>query len=252
MSSNAEASVLIPPPIDAPNYKLFDANAVGLATFFGTPIAGCLLMALNYHRLGQMGRAVMTLLVGTLVTGLVLLVTWNLPSGANVPIAIALLVVTRLSADKLQGRAVKEHVARGGQLASRWSAFWVSLIFLAIFFGIVLVIVYQGEQRTGVMIGTKDEVFYSGSATSAEAQALGNALKEIGYFKDRGANVMVDKGKDGTVVSFVVADGTWDKPDMVAAFEKIARGEAQTVGGLPITLRLVNTEMDVEKSEVLK
>jgi hypothetical protein len=107
------------------------------------------------------------------------------------------------------------------------------------------------NQRTGVVIGTNDEVFYFGSATKDEAQALGNALKTIGYFTDKGAYVYVAKGKDGTIVSFVVTDGTWNDPTMVANFETIARGEASTVGGLPITLRLLNTSDAVEKSEVL-
>ena len=99
------------------------------------------------------------------------------------------------------------------------------------------------------MIGTKDEVFYSGSATKDEAQALGNGLKAIGFFTDKGANVFVDKGKDGTIVSFVVKDGVWDNPAMVASFEAIARREASTVGGLPITMHLVNASLDVKKSE---
>jgi hypothetical protein len=101
------------------------------------------------------------------------------------------------------------------------------------------------------VIGTRDEVFYSGSATSQDAQALGNGLKTIGYFTDKGANVFVAKGSSGTIVSFVVAEGTWNNPAMVTDFETIVRQEAPAVGGLPITLRLINTSLAVEKSEVL-
>ena len=247
MSSIAAETFQGPPP----TYTLFDANAVGTATFFGTPVMGAWLMAVNYRRLGQMGHATTTLILGIAVTGLVILLGWNLPQPADLPIALVLVFATRWGAQSLQGTAVKDHVKRGGRLGSKWTAFWLGTAFLVALFAVIFVVVYVENQRSGVMIGTKDEVFYSGSATSQDAQALGNALKTIGYFTDRGANVFVAKGTDGTIVSFVVTDGTWNNPAMVANFEKIVRQEAPTVGGLPITLRLVNTSLTVEKSEVL-
>jgi hypothetical protein len=247
MSSIAAEAFQGPPP----TYTLFDANAVGTATFFGTPVMGCYLMAVNYRRLGLAGRAATALILGIAVTGLVILLGWNLPQPVSLPIALVLVFATRWSAQTLQGTAVKDHLKRGGRLGSRWMAFWFGTAFLAALFAGIFASVYIANQRSGVVIGTKDEVFYSGAATKDDAQALGDALKSIGYFTDKGANVLVEKGKDGTIVSFVVADGTWNKPAMVAAFEKIVRQQAPTVGGLPITLRLVNTSLAVEKSEVL-
>jgi hypothetical protein len=230
---------------------LFDANAVGVGTFFGTPVVGCALMALNYRRLGKMGSAAVALMVGIAVTGLVILLGWNLPQGASLPIALALVFGTQWSAKGLQGAAVRDHVEHGGKLGSKWTAFWLGIAFLAVLFAVIFAVMYMQSQRSGVVIGTKDEVFYSGSATSQDAQALGNGLKTIGFFTDKGANVFVTKGSSGTIVSFVVADGTWNNAAIVASFENIVRQEATTVGGLPITLRLVNTSLAVEKSEVL-
>lgn len=247
MSSIPDASLQAP----APTYTLFDANAVGTAAFFGSPIMGTWLMALNYRRLGQARHGSGALIVGIAVTALVILLGWNLPQAASLPIAFALFFATRWSAETLQGAAVKDHVLRGGRLGSRWIAFWISIAFLALLFGVLFAFIYLSDQRAGVKIGSKDEVFYSGSATKADAQALGNGLKTIGFFTDNGANVLLDKGKDGTVVSFVVKDGIWDNPAMVADFETVARNEAPLVGGLPITLRLVNSSLDVKKSELI-
>ena len=235
----------------APTYTLFDANTVGLATFFGSPVVGTWFMALNYRRLGQPSRAAITLILGIAVTTLVILLGWNLPQATSVPIALGLFFATRWVAQSQQGAAVKDHVQRGGRLGSRWVAFWLAIGFLAVLFAAIFAYVYVSNQRSGVMIGTKDEVFYSGSATRDDAQALGNGLKTIGFFTDKGANVFVAKGKEGTVVSFVVKDGIWDNPAMVTSFEAIARQEASTVGGLPITLRLLSTSLDVKKSELI-
>ena len=49
----------------------------------------------------------------------------------------------------------------------------------------------------------------------------------------------------------VCCDGTWNDPAVVADFEAITRKEAPAVGGLPITLHLVNASLAVEKSESL-
>lgn len=246
MSSFANAPSLT----TTPTYKLFDANAVTLATFLGSPFAGCLLMAINYHRLGHNARAVITLFVGIFLTVLLIFIGWTIK--ATIPIAMAMVFAARWSAEKLQGPAIQNHLNQGGLRFTRWTAFWIGIIFLVLLFSLIFAVVYSNDQRTGVMIGTKDEVFYSGTATREEARVLGNGLKSIGFFTDKGVNVFVEKGKDGTIISYVVADGTWDKPEMLAAFEKITRDEAPTVGGLPITLRLVNTNLDVKKSELIK
>src|ERR1035438_7729516 len=90
-------------PEPTPAYTLFDANAVSLATFFGTPVAGASLMALNDRRLGRAGRAVTTLVLAVAVTALVVLLGWNIPQGFSAPIAIALVFAMRYIALPQQG-----------------------------------------------------------------------------------------------------------------------------------------------------
>jgi hypothetical protein len=231
---------------------MYDAGAVGIATFFGSPVVGCALMAVNYRRLGKARDAAITLIAGIAVTGLVILLGWNLPQAVSSVIALGLVFATRESAKKLQGAALANHVAHGGQLGSKWVAFGYAMAFLVVIVGVIFAGITIHDRRSGVVIGTKDEVFYSGSATKADAQALGNSLQSIGFFTDKGANVFLAKGKDGTIISFVVQDGTWNNSTMVGDFEQITRQEAPVVGGLPITLRLINTSLTVEKSEVLK
>src|ERR1039458_3599226 len=79
-----------PPPI--PAYTLFNADSVGLATFLGTPIAGGILMAVNYRRLGKGGKAAAVLLIALLVTALALVFGYLVPQGVS---AYAELVFTR-------------------------------------------------------------------------------------------------------------------------------------------------------------
>jgi hypothetical protein len=106
-------------------------------------------------------------------------------------------------------------------------------------------------QARGKVLFGNDEVIYSGTATQDEATALGNALKSIRYLQDRGVTVRLDKGTGGTVISFVVTDGAWNKPEIVSVFEGIAKQVAPAVGGLPVQLRLLNTNRVVEESSTV-
>jgi len=94
-----------------------------------------------------------------------------------------------------------------------------------------------------VPAGSKDEVFYYGSATEADGKALVEAFTKEGFLADRGASAMLAKGGDNTSISFVVKDGAWEDPQEVAYFERLVRAVAPSVGGLPIKLRLVDSKV---------
>lgn len=232
------------------DFTLFDAGAVGLATFFGTPVAGATLMLVNDRRLGRGGRGILTLLLAMVVTGLVVLVGWNIPQGVSSVFALILVVLMAQTARWLQGAAVQQHVQAGGRVGSRWTAFGVGICYLVLIFGTVFLAVflpaYKLDHGPKVLVGKNDEVFYSGAATQAEAQALGSALKGDGYFMDKGVTVVLEKGKDGTVISFVVKEGIWDQTAMLSSFEEIGREVAGSVGGLPMKVRLMDKERTVE------
>jgi hypothetical protein len=247
MSSIASASV----HSNVPTYALFDSNAVAAATFLGTPVAGASLMALNYRRLGFGIKAMNTLLVGIAVSALVVLLAWNLPRTVVSPIALVLLFGTRGIAERLQGRAVKAQVERGGRLGSRWAAFGLGAAFLAAVFGVIYVAEVAADNTTKIVIGSKDEVFYAGSATKEEALALGNALKRSGYLTDRGVSVFLAKEQNSKVLSFVIKDGSWNQPSLVSLFEELGRKAAPSIGGLPVQVRMINNTREVKEESTV-
>ena len=102
-----------------------------------------------------------------------------------------------------------------------------------------------------VLVGNRDEVYYFGSAIEEDAQSLGRMLKTIGFFADIGASVVVSKG-DSTAIWFVTNEGFWDKPEAIAGFERIARQAAASVGGLPIQVRLLNSEMETKREMTIQ
>jgi hypothetical protein len=117
--------------------------------------------------------------------------------------------------------------------------------------GAMLLLAIAGIALSGcsgprVMIG-KAEVRYRGTATEQEAKALGEALKNVGFFGDRAVSVQLTKGADGTIITYVVQQGAWDDPAHVSQFEIITRGVAATVGGLPVKIRLADENLTTKK-----
>ena len=105
--------------------------------------------------------------------------------------------------------------------------------------------------NTKIVVGTRDEVYYSHAATKEDAEALGQALKGIGFFNNRGTTVLLSKSRGGAVVSFALHAGAWDHPDTVFSFEEIARRVAPAIGEFPITVRLSNSAWTVWKELVV-
>jgi hypothetical protein len=245
-----------------PEYRLFDSGAVATAAFICCPLAGTILIAVNYGRLGKAGKGVLAVTLGLIATALNILIkwNWNTSSGSldrlgydafEILFLICMWIITWQFAKEEQGDVVKEHTALGGQLGSRETAFLVGIATLAILLGVICAALYETQHHKVVIIGTKDQVIYSGLATKANAMALGNALKSDEYFQDRGSSVLLNEGFGSTTISFGVQDGVWNQAGMLSSFEELAREVAPTVGGLPVQVQLVDTKGDVEETSTV-
>ena len=245
-----------------PEYRLYDSGAVGLAAFVCCPLAGAILIAINYVRLGKTGKAVLAVTLGLIATALNILIKldWNTSPGSldrlkydafEIVFIFCMWICTWQVAKEEQGDAIKEHTARGGQLDSRFTAACVGFATVAALAVLAGAAIYAYQYRKIVIIGANDQVIYSGLATKADAVALGNWLKSDKYFQDRGASVLLKKGFGGASISFGVQEGVGYKPGMLSSFEELTRELAPVVGGLPIHVSLVNTGGSVEETSIV-
>jgi hypothetical protein len=241
MASLNPAPVFAEEPVEkTPDYTLFDDTAVSIATFFGTPVVGTALMAVNYRRLGQKQNAILSIIAGVAGTVLSAFIAFKFAQGWVIP--LVLWGATRQAAKNLQGKAIHDHLYRGGALASSWKAFaWSLTVFVPLAAIVALGMWSTATQSQKVLIG-KDEVYYSGGATKESAQSLGEALKSDGFFQDRGVSVLLAKEAGATTLSFVIKDGM-NNDGTVSIFQAITRQVAPSVGGLPVRLRLVNNKL---------
>ena len=112
-----------------PNARLYSLRGIGLGVFFGSLLAGGVLIARNYRALGEPVKARNALvwsLLGTLVLfALVYTFPEQVPGLAFVIVQIVVIVSL---ASKLQGPAIRALEAQGAQMRSNWSAVGISLL----------------------------------------------------------------------------------------------------------------------------
>ena len=124
----------------APEYRLFSPRTVAIATLVGTPAAGAALMAVNYVRLGRVGRGVAALMVGLAVTAVAVWIGMVSVRVADWLMAVALVVGMRLTAEGLQGKALERHLREGGRREAVGLALGIGVLFLAGIWGVVVVL----------------------------------------------------------------------------------------------------------------
>ncbi len=130
---------------------------------------------------------------------------------------------------------------------------WLKVLLIVVAVAVAVLVVVaiflaKHEMGTKLKLSDKESVYYGGEANEADAQRLGAALKETGYFSgERTVDVLLRREGGQTRVSFVVQDGSWDKPDIAAQFQVLGAGLKSAVGGQSYTLRLVDDALNVKR-----
>ncbi|MFJ3261193.1 hypothetical protein ACIPK7_13145 [Pseudomonas sp. NPDC086581] len=117
---------------------LYRLAAAGIATFFGTPVAGSWVIAQNLKRLNRPQEVQKAWRVGIGITVLIFVLSWFLPDNfPAAPINIAAVFAMHQYAKQNTGEALDRHAAAGGGYLSNWRAFGISLLFLIVIMAIV-------------------------------------------------------------------------------------------------------------------
>jgi len=110
----------------------------------------------------------------------------------------------------------------------------------------VLEKVFKVDMRIA-KIGTDDSVWYSPGATLSDAQALGNALLSLGFFRNQGSRALLSKQNGNWDVSLIVEDGVWDDPKVVTGLRSLSSKLSRALGGEPVRIHLLDGKMEPKK-----
>lgn len=232
-----------------PDYKLYSPDQVAVATFLGSPMAGGFLMWQNARRLGK--PALMPLVLGLLASGLSLVVAFlvtKIVSG----FALAFVFLNRQFAESTQGSAVRQHQARGGKLASGWSAAGVGLLSALVLLSVGAVSFVASDlvlTRT-LEVRPHQEIKYQLGVTEDQASDLGSYLTQVGFFDGEHESTVCLRREGKTwVVGFVLKDGYWDKPDCVKIFQDSKPEISEKAfHGEPVQIELLDSSLEAHKT----
>jgi hypothetical protein len=229
-------------------HPMYSAGQVGLATFLGGPVGGGWLMALNYKRLGEPGKARMTIGLSVLAMAVLAAIGLVTPGRSMSWLAIVAIVAMRRLAKSLQGAAYDRHVAAGGSRGSSWRAAGLGVASLAICFGAITGVAAIHAVATApdeVVVGDSN-VRYTDGATRAEAQAVGDALVELGYLETgKRATVQVTLDHGRHVVEFVVQDFVFSNGQTQQQIHELAdQLSRKAFAGAKVDLWLTDDELE--------
>ena len=240
-----------------PAYRLQSPAGVAWATAIGTPVAGGIVLALNYWKWGQKGRAVAAIIAGLLATGFVCWLAWVLPESVPaaaffVPQVVGGYYLTRW----LQGRRFDAHIVSGGKKASRWIGAGIGLAAFAPIMGaLAAFVLFSGinpsayvDMQYSVDMGHDQYVYYSHGATEDDARRFGEALKTEGYFDGTiPADVLISGEAGDREISFFADESMWKDETYVEAVDAMTERIAPAIGGKPITVRILDEYANEKK-----
>ncbi|ABD80901.1 hypothetical protein [Saccharophagus degradans] len=125
------------PAFEAPLFKLV---GIGLATAFGSVIAGGYLMARNYKSMGEHRNARSAIIYSAVGFVAIMLLAAFIPESWNVSntvFTVTQIIVMVQLAKRYQGAALDAVKTSNGSFQSNWKAFGISLLFL-LFIGVVV------------------------------------------------------------------------------------------------------------------
>lgn len=118
---------------EKPSYRLYSPGQIAWASFWGTPLGGFILLAINYSRLGMVAHRNRLILTGWCAFIALILTVLSLPGVApDSSVAFAYVLLMWLYAKSHFGLRYEQHVVDEGQRASSWAAFGVGIASLII------------------------------------------------------------------------------------------------------------------------
>ena len=226
---------------------MYSPGQITAATFLGGPPGGGWLLALNYKRLGEPGKARAAVVITVLAMAALVAIGLIAPSRSMSWLGIVPVVVSYSLAKALQGDAYQRHVRVGGSIGSNWRAVGVGLASLAICIGTIFggAMVYAYATPPDEITIGRSNVLYLDGATRAQAQAVGNELVAQGYLGPEDEfTVELTSERGRHVVVFVTQDIAFIDDKFQLQFHRYAEPlSTKAFGGAQVDIWLTDNEL---------
>lgn len=239
----------VQPAQPAPGRRLFSPIDVGIATFLGSVVAGSVILAVNYRRLGRGRRALLAILVGAIATALLVFLGLAMPDAVPRPlypgVAIAAALVMAAITRALQGKALAAHRAARGRVGAPLVSAGVGLGLLAALVGAVFAVVsIQRPENLGKVIEMgKLTVYHKEGVSEMEARKVGAHLRDYGL-AEKEFSVQLFREEGTLHLLLIVKPGVPQRP-----FQSLGESVSRKVfDGAPLVVDLAERDLEIHTS----
>lgn len=244
-----------------PLFTMHPLRSVVCAALFGGLASSAIVLGINYSRMGRGAAAFRVIVIGIIVMLATLVVMEFYFSDASVLLFSFLqLWLVYFIGNALQGKEIREHIKQGGPVASAWAGAGIGFLGMIVLFVVVFVVAvvidiaygidppgFAGTQENHIRFG-KDDIYYSGDATEAEARKLAKVLEEEQLFGLDGATVRLNKSNGRYTLTFFYSEGAWDDPILITYFKEFGRRLTKSHFPAPLTINLCDLENNVQRT----
>lgn len=237
----------------SPAYKLFTSRAISAGAFLGGPLAVTVLLANNFGRMGDNHNRNRTYILGLGITLSMIWILMTIPQ--SIMDRIPSIVFPAISSwiayfltEKLQGEIIREHFKNLGAKASGWAVFGWSMLSLAIYLGLALLLIpfvppfdFEEESYSEGLQGNK--IHYSENIDTRVLKNLGEYLLEVEYFDSEVQTVIqLVKSEAGYSLTFSCYKDLWDDQETIDSFKEFGEEIAADLNMTPLSISLVDED----------
>jgi hypothetical protein len=243
----------LPPGVTViPMYPLYSPRQMSVASFFAGPIAGAVLLAINYRRLGQARKGIaLAIAISVGFLGLLAIISAldvDVPRAVGVGVFFAMAALIRTS----QSAIYQSHIARQGRTGSSWHAVGAAVLSAVVTFGsLAAVTIGVAAYKMGTLVEVGNcQGYYNAGATESETRAVCQQLIDIQFIQDRQVSIKVSRLADRPVVEIVLdrAAAAAHADEVTAAAHEIAEAlSAKIYNHAPVDIWLIDDEMKLER-----
>lgn len=233
-------------PTDTTDAGLYSLRGVGVASFFGSMIAGGIVIGISLLRLGKPRNAWLVICGSVVVFTILMLCIYHIPAVENLPSTVVtvpqvflMIGIARIT----YGEELRKREQTGEPIASAWRAFGIGIITLLPVVGAAFggAMIAEGVTLSALLddYGTEitfgdNSIYINADATRDDAKKLATHFEANGTFDDTGIDVKLTKNGDHTEVSFITVAEFMNDAEIIEGFQIIAddllaEGHGETV-----------------------
>lgn len=209
-----------------PTKKLWNPKSFIIFSIFFSFIPAGIMCALNYGRIGDQRKKLITLL--STILGFIALITVVSIFSINAPIIFfPINIGVGILLRTIQRKLYEEHIQNGGEKASYFIPLIIGLILFALSAASILYYAYVPKNSLDY---NSNHLFYTNAITESQAKELQDYLKAEQYFTSSSEiDIKIDKEKDLYLLSLVVKDDYLNNQEFIDAMKVFSKELSQNV-----------------------